>query len=470
MPAELSNRVITISSFKVGTHEAMSGESRTYTDAEVQELATDYDGTNAPAPAVVGHPEIDAPAYGWIQSAKKVGDDLLLTVGSMTQQFVDWLDAKHYRKVSIALFRPDDPGNPKPGKWYIRHLGFLGATPPAVSGLPLALARQSGITYEFAVAATQPATVPSDIGSVASIHIHQELDEIKRALNQLVKFSVPNNVIEGDSFSMYGKQFTYLMGDRQLTPEMLAAQTGIDPAVLTTYLNSSADPTLGDAMKLAKELGVELTEMVMDEDFVEMAATGKEKESPAMMVGTDKEKDTPAMTAPTPALPSAAQFAALSASLEKQRKDLNGLYNIVASERAQLATERAAVQREGITAFAQTLVDEFKIRPEEKDRTIAAILATPDTGEIAFAGGKTLTARGVLKQSYATRQPYLNNQQVLAPGQAIQYGTVAMNGPSDMVADPDAAKLHQDCKTLMAKENISYSAALSKLQNVSYSS
>ncbi len=35
----------------------------------------------------------------------------------------------------MSFFKPDAPNNPAPGNWYPKHLGFLGATAPAVSGL-----------------------------------------------------------------------------------------------------------------------------------------------------------------------------------------------------------------------------------------------------------------------------------------------------------------------------------------------
>jgi hypothetical protein len=40
-----------------------------------------------------------------------------------------------YRAVSVSLWMPDAPGNPTPGVWALKHLGYLGAVPPAVKGL-----------------------------------------------------------------------------------------------------------------------------------------------------------------------------------------------------------------------------------------------------------------------------------------------------------------------------------------------
>ncbi|MFV9531209.1 hypothetical protein ACNUIM_32120 [Pseudomonas aeruginosa] len=45
--------------------------------------------------------------------------------------------AEIYKKRSASVYLPDSPGNPGlPGKRYLRHIGFLGAVPPAVEGIP----------------------------------------------------------------------------------------------------------------------------------------------------------------------------------------------------------------------------------------------------------------------------------------------------------------------------------------------
>jgi hypothetical protein len=43
--------------------------------------------------------------------------------------------AERFKKRSASFYAPDDPSNPKPGVWYLRHVAFLGAQPPAVKGL-----------------------------------------------------------------------------------------------------------------------------------------------------------------------------------------------------------------------------------------------------------------------------------------------------------------------------------------------
>ncbi|WP_275100142.1 peptidase [Sedimenticola hydrogenitrophicus] len=45
------------------------------------------------------------------------------------------VDKGRFKKVSASFYPPTHPANPVPGVYYLRHVGFLGAQPPAVKGL-----------------------------------------------------------------------------------------------------------------------------------------------------------------------------------------------------------------------------------------------------------------------------------------------------------------------------------------------
>ncbi|QPG06553.1 hypothetical protein IT774_05110 [Salinimonas marina] len=49
--------------------------------------------------------------------------------------FAEMVKDGAFKKVSASWYMPDHPGNPKPGAMYLRHVGFLGAQPPAIKGL-----------------------------------------------------------------------------------------------------------------------------------------------------------------------------------------------------------------------------------------------------------------------------------------------------------------------------------------------
>jgi hypothetical protein len=140
--------------FRPGTFTPVSGEAITFSASDVEAMARIYDAVSFPAPAVVGHPALDAPAYGWAKGFRWDGDTqrLVAEMGEMDASFEDAVAAGRYKKISMALFSPDAPNNPKPGQWYPKHIGFLGAAAPAVSGLkPVAFAAdQTGVhVFEF---------------------------------------------------------------------------------------------------------------------------------------------------------------------------------------------------------------------------------------------------------------------------------------------------------------------------------
>ena len=95
-----------------------------------------YDPAKHEAPLVIGHPADDHPAYGWVESLAFSEGLLKATPRQVDQALRDQVDAGRYRKISAGFYHPGSAGNPVPGAYYLRHVGFLGAQPPAVKGLP----------------------------------------------------------------------------------------------------------------------------------------------------------------------------------------------------------------------------------------------------------------------------------------------------------------------------------------------
>lgn len=121
--------------FRSGTFKPMGGEAQTITEANLREIASSYDQEISPAPVVIGHPETDAPAFGWVEHLYVEGGILKATLQDTAAEFADMVKGGRYKRVSILLFLPGSSANPKPGKFYLKHVGFLGATAPAVPGL-----------------------------------------------------------------------------------------------------------------------------------------------------------------------------------------------------------------------------------------------------------------------------------------------------------------------------------------------
>jgi hypothetical protein len=120
----------------------MSGDTLSFTEADLAAAARVYDPALHEAPIVVGHPAHDLPAYGWVSAlAFSDGADpdqdpgLYATPAQVNTDFADMVAAGAFKKISAAFYAPTSPSNPVPGSYYLRHVGFLGAQPPAVKGL-----------------------------------------------------------------------------------------------------------------------------------------------------------------------------------------------------------------------------------------------------------------------------------------------------------------------------------------------
>lgn len=154
-----SNRTIEV--FRPGTFTPMVGAAISYSADDLRAIAAAYDGNAAPAPVVVGHPKTDDPAFGWIKGFRfdETSQRLLADVGELEPAFSDAVGAGRYKRVSLSFFPPTSPANPKPGTWYPKHLGFLGAAAPAVTGLkPVSFAADDdAISFEFASGARESA-------------------------------------------------------------------------------------------------------------------------------------------------------------------------------------------------------------------------------------------------------------------------------------------------------------------------
>ena len=121
--------------FKSGTHTTMAGKSITFSDAIVKEIADGYNQDNFNAPIVVGHPKDNTPAFGWVKGVSFKDGNLYADLDQVNPDFAELVKKGAYKKISASLYGPSSKNNPTPGKYYLKHVGFLGAAAPAVPGL-----------------------------------------------------------------------------------------------------------------------------------------------------------------------------------------------------------------------------------------------------------------------------------------------------------------------------------------------
>lgn len=121
--------------FKPGRHTAMSGAVIEFSASDLAASAAAYDPAKHEAPIVVGHPRLDAPAYGWVSRLAAGSSGLEAEPHQVNPEFAEMVNAGAFKKISASFFSPGHPANPVPDVYYLRHVGFLGAQPPAVKGL-----------------------------------------------------------------------------------------------------------------------------------------------------------------------------------------------------------------------------------------------------------------------------------------------------------------------------------------------
>lgn len=122
--------------FRPGRHTDASGRTLEFSAEDLARCAAAYDTSLHEAPLVIGHPEDDSPAFGWVKRLSLDPEGgLWAEVEDLAPGFVEAVRSGRFRKVSASFYLPSSAANPTPGVLSLRHVGFLGALPPSVKGL-----------------------------------------------------------------------------------------------------------------------------------------------------------------------------------------------------------------------------------------------------------------------------------------------------------------------------------------------
>ncbi len=114
--------------FSAGEQTDSAGNTRIWTQAELDQMVANHSAESA-APAVVGHPSSDAPAYGWLSDVRRNGDTLQGKFDQVNPDFEQAVRSGSYKNRSISLDHSPESG------FSIRHVGWLGGVAPAIPGL-----------------------------------------------------------------------------------------------------------------------------------------------------------------------------------------------------------------------------------------------------------------------------------------------------------------------------------------------
>lgn len=113
--------------FRSGTHTDSKGRQASFTNADLDQIIANH--ALGAAPAVLGHPKHDDPAYAWTAELKREGDSLFTKFTDINADFEAGIKSGAYRNRSVSVFKDGNAG------WRLQHVGWLGAQRPAISGL-----------------------------------------------------------------------------------------------------------------------------------------------------------------------------------------------------------------------------------------------------------------------------------------------------------------------------------------------
>ncbi len=123
--------------FRAGTFVNSAGVSCTFTERDLRETAAAYNGHGARlANVVLGHPEVENEdeTAGPVLSLNVAGDRLF-AMADIKPRFIELVRRQLFKNVSASFFGRHHASNPVPGINALRHVGLLGAIPPALHGL-----------------------------------------------------------------------------------------------------------------------------------------------------------------------------------------------------------------------------------------------------------------------------------------------------------------------------------------------
>ncbi|MCK9420222.1 MAG: hypothetical protein M0R70_12670 [Nitrospirae bacterium] len=138
--------------FKTGKHIAANKSEFDATSEKLDKILEMNKGREMPI--AIGHPKTSSPAWGWVDELKRVGDVLYARPKMLVAEFEAMVRKGMFKNISVSM-NPD---------LTIRHIGFLGATPPAIEGLQAEFnADENALVVEFSMS---EAYALNDVGAI----------------------------------------------------------------------------------------------------------------------------------------------------------------------------------------------------------------------------------------------------------------------------------------------------------------
>lgn len=162
---------------RTGTFKDSEGRQQSFGASDLDTIASTYDPAQLEAPLVFGHPKDSDPAYGWVKRLERRGEILFAQMAQVPSAVRELVENGRYRYVSMSL---------TPDKKRLRHVGLLGAVPPAIEGLgPVAFAGEPGISIDF-TQETQGGNMPTPEEMQQQIGaLQQQVEDLKAEVTKL---------------------------------------------------------------------------------------------------------------------------------------------------------------------------------------------------------------------------------------------------------------------------------------------
>lgn len=329
-----------------GKHVALDGTPVEITEAVLREIAETYDPALHEAPLVIGHPKLNAPAYGWAKGVEVRDGMLYAEPHQVVPEFAEAANRKMYKKRSASVYLPNTPGNPVPGKYYLRHIGFLGAVPPAIKGIPdvsLEFAEDDGA---LAVEFSESYAVSSMVDVLRRLRdwfVEREgADKADQLIPQWQLSSIEED-LRRDSPDQAIRSFSEPHTTEGVDPAAASAAAAAEPTRVTTDVGDAAPPA-ADAERATHQPQQEST--MPDE-----------------------------------------------AALQERQRQLDEREQQLANREAEVARQKAQEHRNEVTEFAEGLVVAGKLLPRQKAPVIELLLNLPTESPLEFAEGETQVSK-----------------------------------------------------------------------------
>lgn len=388
--------------FRPGRFKAMSGKTLEFSEEQLKDAASVYDPAVYTAKIVAGHPKTDDPNYGLVGKIEFADGHLYADPSDVEPAFADLVKAKRFDAVSASWWTPEAPNNPKPGHYYLKHIGFLGAVPPALKGL-------KSPSVEFGEGEEE--------GQVVCFAELERWDVLTLSglLRNLREFFI----------GKYGQD----------EADKVLPTFDIDQIQQAAYRPDPDDEPAPTPASFAEATGATMTE---EEKAAAAKAEAEAKAKADAEAKAKKEADDKAA-------------AEAKAKLEEEAKAL-------AEKKAEVESREAKVNEAELAQYAEDLIKDGKLLPAEKAGLVEFAMTLDKTETVEFSEGDGTTKAPKTRldwlKNFLSSRPAVVSFSEAAGGAAHKPEDIAeFAAPSGMTVTPESQAVYKQAKEYQKTHN-----------------